>query len=341
MYVLHLLQPCGTGTKCATSSDAASLWCAALASPCATTPGHRVVLIGADPARERAAALGVRIDSCVSPPLGYLPAARGRLRHTVAAWGRPVAVHAWSGGLTPLALHAASLFGVPAAVVDVPRGEITLHHTSPQGPATFSVPLPVSSLPSPPLAPREALRFSLNISPDEVVLCAADDPPDIAQARTLCDAAGILHVAGIRITILASTLTPALHVLHRHATGGYLRRLLITDRPLASLASAVDLAVLTSDWNAASGAVAGIMAASGARLVSCAPEAARLGATPARSTRGAHLASGCIEALETPGHTTPPSLPAVDAAFWRSLWSGHAGVPRSQTPLPTPGALHV
>ncbi|MBX3408363.1 MAG: hypothetical protein KF859_00580 [Phycisphaeraceae bacterium] len=341
MYVLHLLQPCGTGMKRASSSDAASLWCAALASPRAADPGHRVVMIGADKARGRAEALGVRIDSGVSPPLGYLPAARGRLRNTVAAWGRPLAVHAWSVGLTPLALHAASLFGVPAAVVDFPRGEITLHHTRPEGPATFSVPLPDSSLPSPPLSPREALRLSLNISPDEVVLCAADDPPDMAQARTLCDAVGILHVAGVRITILASTLTPALHVLHRHATGGYLRRLLITDRPLASLATAVDLAVLTSDWNAASGSVAGIMAASGARLVSCAPEAARLGATPARSTRGAHLASGCIEALDTPRHTTPPSLPAVDVAFWRSLWSGHAGVPCSQTPLPTPGALHV
>jgi hypothetical protein len=333
MYLLHLLQPCGAGPRQADQPDAACLWCAAVTSGTRAVAEHRVLLLGGAPAAARAQALGVVPALGLAPPLGFLPAARAGLRRTLATWGRPLALHAWSTSLAPLALHAAGLCGVPALITDVVRGTITLHTTHPGHAATSTLPLPTQALPVPALQTRRDIRESLRVAEDEVVLCAADDPPGAVSVRKLCEAASILHVAGVRITLLASSLTPGLHVLHRHATGGYLRRLLVSDQPIASLTAAVDLAVLTSTWCFASGVMLDLMAGAGACVVASDAQERHPHAFAATSARGSHLASACIDALDTAHHTLPSVPPPIDAAFWRTLWAG-------QLPTGTPPDAH-
>jgi hypothetical protein len=165
---------------------------------------------------------------------------------------------------------------------------------------------------------RAAIRESLGLDPDDLLMLTLDDPSTAVDAHAAAEIAGMLRAAGIALTLLVPR--SAMHVDRavRHAREGHAGRLLLTEDPVASLAAAADLGVLLGppDRRPYSSLVAVRHAhRCGTRIVVAAAGAGGVatdgvGIWLAKDASTASLASACMRAA----HSPPPPGPRDDDA---------------------------
>jgi hypothetical protein len=162
---------------------------------------------------------------------------------------------------------------------------------------------------------RTAIRESLGLDEDDLLLLTLDDPSTCIDAHAAAEIAGMLRAAGVAVTLLAPR--SAMHVDRavRHAREGYAGRLLLTEDPVASLAAAADLGVLLGppDRRPYSSLVAVRHAhRCGTRIVVAAAGEATVatdggGIWLAKDASTASLAAACMQAARSPTPLHPRS----------------------------------
>ena len=95
-----------------------------------------------------------------------------------------------------------------------------------------------------PLIDRASVRTRLGVAEEELLVTLVGDPPAAIDALPALYALGILHVAGVRATLVlprgCGQFDRALRHVHQ---GGYLHGLRVTDEPLSLIAVGCDLGI--------------------------------------------------------------------------------------------------
>jgi hypothetical protein len=217
---------------------------------------HRVCVVGGNDAGERAALLGLEAHARVAPPFSRPELALMGIQNLIEEWGPPTIVMCWGGDCA--ALRERVLAGrrgrdrrdSPASratwmVADMHAGVLEvhdLHHT--REPLTQAMtpwlPVPGALL----QRERESIREELRVENDVLLVALVGDPPAATDAITLAYMAGILHVAGLRITPVVPRGSYQLERALRHlAAGGYLSDIRLIDAPISLIAPGCDLGI--------------------------------------------------------------------------------------------------
>jgi hypothetical protein len=215
---------------------------------------HRICVLGGNEAGERAARLGLEAHARLAPPFSRPELALAGFRNLIADWGAPAIVMCWGGDCA--ALRARMLAGresgspSPAGratwmVADMHAGVLEVHdlqHTREPLTQAMTPWLPVPGALT--QRDREAIREQLQVEDNELLVALVGDPPAAIDAITSTYMAGILHVAGVRVTPVIPRGSYQLDRALRHiASGGYLGDIRLIDEPMSLIAPGCDLGV--------------------------------------------------------------------------------------------------
>ena len=275
--ILHVLRPYsdapppwfvrGDARDARWTPDGAILACAAMTE----REGGRTLVLGPRAAAERCRTLGLRVDAAICPPLGIDGPCRRAIARAAASMDAGEVV-SWDGGdRTPLARS------LPAS--DLARR----------------------------LAPRALARETVGVAPAERTLLLLADPPPAADAVALVRLVGMLHVAGVPLTVVVGRGARGLDRARRHVRdGGYVRRLIVVEGPTLAVLAAADLAVVLTPgcvpMSEPTRAAVRLAVALGVPTVAGADSDAGIGgAIVASPTRPALIAAACDASLRALG----------------------------------------
>lgn len=332
---------------------------------------HAVALIGGPPQRDLAAAIGLRWDVAVAPPLIATELAGAALRRHLRADPRPDLIHTWS--LPGLALARALSPQTPRSVTlgapDLPSSA-AIHALARRAalraaarvlctsrwaaeqwqrilrtsePPISVLPFPLGAAPDP--AQRARIRAEWEIADDIRVIAAVGEPESRLDGRWFAFRAGVLAVGGVPSAVLlprsCESLERALRFTERHH---HAWKVIIDDRPLPQVLPACDVAL----WRAGvrgpgsePSAVHGLALASAAGLP-CVAEDHPLSRElltlpnppillPPRDTVAKTRA--IFDAVDSPP-PHPAQRPQPDPETWRQNFSTHLHAAATKDPSP-------
>ncbi|MFA6044648.1 MAG: hypothetical protein WC718_06660 [Phycisphaerales bacterium] len=266
-----------------------------------TGASHEVVAVGAG----ACACFGTAPLWCrahrVAVPADCLWLATGALKAATASLGQPGVVLCWGRGLADVAQRVWAA-ETPVTSVDLCVGTVTTRRNTTGSPLLSAFPLRSTWLSS--LAgPREGMRQSLGIAPDETVIAMAGD----ADIVSLAFVTGILQVAGLNVRGLVGAGAWGLRRSRRHARDrAGARDLIVVDGAVADALSACDLILVGGDPGrdqgrllaVALGQAAGVPAIAGPHAGMDDMFRGRLKKCVARSWAYSDLAAACRRLIE-------------------------------------------
>lgn len=227
-----------------TGADAA-VWACTACVAAAPDVHHRVIVFGGNAAGERAAAMGLAADGRIAPPFSRPELAASAVAAVIASGPTPDVIQCWGGDFALLRDRLAPR--TPRStwmIADMHAGVLEVRdNATPHDPLTQAL-TPWLEPGAKPLIDRASVRTRLGVAEEELLVTLVGDPPAAIDALPALYALGILHVAGVRATLVlprgCGQFDRALRYVHQ---GGYLHGLRVTDEPLSLIAVGCDLGI--------------------------------------------------------------------------------------------------
>lgn len=279
--------------------------------------GQRVIVVGPTGAADTARACGLRADETITAPLGEARMARPALARRCRGTERIIC---WSDELAPLVRRMADDVRLVSTNPDLcplpPRhfarittltGQDTLAWRS-RGASPVHAESWIGELRSTRVMPACSFRAELGIEPAILVLADLSDRPTRTDARGLAFLLSVLHTTGFSVCGVVPAVAASAHAARRHVRSLATRyRLFVTDLPMPSILSGVDLVVMAEQQDTGSSQVLEAYA----RAHGCAViRLSHRGRAGLRSTPG--VAVPVLETLEeilrSRGHAVPEAI---------------------------------
>ncbi len=264
--VLHLVLPGGPvagpalslrpgrwsqGSRRSVTGADAAVWACAAAIAAAPQHHHRVCVFGGNDAGRRAARLGLTAQLRVAPPFSRPELAAAAVWGVLTDGPAPEIVQCWGGDFAPLRDRVAPRTpGSTWMIVDLHAGVLEVRdHATPHDPLTQA--LTAWLPPVAPVGDASALRARLAAPEGSLLVTVVGDPPEALDAVPVLYALSILHVAGVRATLVLPRGCGQFDRALRHVQrGGYVHGLRVTDEPLSEVAPACDVGVCVArSWS--------------------------------------------------------------------------------------------
>lgn len=215
-----------------TAGEAEQAACAGIVRACHGF-NHDVIVLGGSRDSERCVRLGLGRHWRVTP--GALGREGRSLIRCVDRLARPGVIMAWGRRAGLLAREC--LAGVaPVVSVDFHAGTLL-------GDSGLNVPLSPSLIEGTD-DDRGVIRRRLGLTDADMALGLLDDPADAGDAVGFLFIAGVLRVAGIRVTAVLSRRTHGYETAMRHVREiGYVSRVIATDLPMVWIARGADVCI--------------------------------------------------------------------------------------------------
>jgi hypothetical protein len=205
--------------------------------------------------------MGLEAHARLAPPFSRPELAVAGFRNLLADLGLPAIIMCWggdcatlrdrimAGGQESIAGSTVSSTASPTWIVaDMHAGVLELYDAEHlREPLTQAITpwLPVPGALT--LRDRQAIRTALRVEDDVLLVALVGDPPAAMNAITLMYMAGILHVAGVRVTPVVPRGCYQVDRALRHlAAGGYVGDIRLIDEPASLIAPGCDLGVCAS-----------------------------------------------------------------------------------------------